>query len=49
MKKTIERKKEKLQAKIDATIATAEQKLIPLRDQLVKYDAMLNLLNEGGL
>ena len=49
MKKTIERKKERLQAKIDAIIAAAEQKLIPLRDELTKYDAVLALLNEGGL
>lgn len=46
---SIEKKKEKLQARIDKLIATTEEKIAPLKEQIVKYDAVIDVMKENGL
>ncbi len=49
MKKSIEKKKEKLQAKIDALIESTNAKIKAIKGEIEKYDALLVVMDEQGL
>ncbi len=49
MKDQIEKKKEKLNAKIQSIIAAGNDKIEAIKDEIKKLDAVLAVMNENGL